>query len=67
MLYLLQIYGLVIMTVALLVLALYLMAFLSLFFIRSVHSLIRGLGNVLLTHIAFWKELKMHRSRLHWN
>ena len=65
MLYLLQIYGLVIVGTALIVLALYLTAFLSLLFIRSIHSLVRSFGNVLLTHTAFWKQLKMYRSKLH--
>jgi hypothetical protein len=67
MLYLLQIYGLVIISVALVVLALYLAALVSLLVIRSVHSLFRSLANVLQTHTAFWKELKMNRSKLHLN
>jgi hypothetical protein len=66
MLFLLQIYGLVIVAAAIPVLALYLTALLSLHVIRSGHSFIRGVGRVLATHTALWKH-EISRSKLHAN
>ena len=68
--YLLQIYGLVIISGALLVLALYLM---SLLVIHSVHRLIRRVGNVLPLYTAFVnvhsirKGVERNRAKLHLN
>jgi hypothetical protein len=66
MLYLLQIYGLVIVGAAIPVLALYLTALLSLHVIRSVHSLMRALRRVLATHTALWNH-EINGSKLHPN